>query len=32
VPAQLVQAGLITLVFAWEFLFFAYGEVRSVSV
>jgi hypothetical protein len=29
VPAGLVQAALIMLVFAWESLFFAYGEVRT---
>ncbi len=29
VPARLIQAGLIMLVFAWESLFFAYGEVRA---
>jgi len=29
VPAQLVQAGLITFAFAWEALFFAFGTVRA---
>jgi hypothetical protein len=30
-PAQLVQAGLIMLVFAGEALFFAYGKMRAVE-